>query len=296
MRRLWLMLLCGLAWGQPQPDFRVDSRLVPLSVGVSTKDRAVSGLQRQDFVVLDNGRTQEILSFQPESAVLDVILLVDVSTSIGASFDRLRSLALASIKDLRPEDRVGIIAFAQHRLLVLPPTFDHVLASAEMKMLRATVPFTELNRNVVETARYLSEVARPRSQAVVLIFSDNIGSSSLKLDKALEEMGESDVLLNLVRFHPRSLVGRNLDELAAATGGYVMWASEKASPMAELLQRIRGRYQLTYAPRRAEPGTRHRIEVRLAKTPRTLAAKSKGEVWRLHHRSGYTVSARLPSR
>jgi hypothetical protein len=261
-------------------------------VEVNSKKGIIQGLQREDFVVFDNGRPQKILGFQSESPALDIILLLDVSGSMAKSFPRLRALALDALQQLRKDDRVGIIAFAKYRLLVLPPTEDHVLASAELKLLDVSNSSTELNENVIESARYLSEVARPRAQTAVLIFSDSIGFNTINKSRALDLLGERDVLLHLIQFYSGVYFAGDLPSLVSASGGQRTWSNSSSADLQKLFRRMRERYQISYAPPPSPPGSRHKIEIRFAKSPTVLEAKSRGAAWRLHHRSGYTVSAR----
>ena len=57
-----ITLLCfaGFATAQVQPIYRVGTRLVTVDVLVRTDKGAVKGLTKEDFILQDKGKTQQI--------------------------------------------------------------------------------------------------------------------------------------------------------------------------------------------------------------------------------------------
>jgi VWFA-related protein len=66
----WITLigLAGLMAAQEPSSFRVNTRLVEVDVVVRSKDTAVTGLTKDDFRILDNGRPQNITTFSVRSS------------------------------------------------------------------------------------------------------------------------------------------------------------------------------------------------------------------------------------
>jgi VWFA-related protein len=59
-----ILLAAGALPGQsPSPIFKTDAKLVQVDVVVRDKNGPVSGLTKQDFTLLDNGKPQEIAVF-----------------------------------------------------------------------------------------------------------------------------------------------------------------------------------------------------------------------------------------
>ena len=64
MRRAIILIGLASVMAAQQPStFRVNTRLVEVDVVVRSKDRAVTGLTKNDFRILDNGKPQSIATF-----------------------------------------------------------------------------------------------------------------------------------------------------------------------------------------------------------------------------------------
>jgi VWFA-related protein len=112
MRRVATLGLLAVAWVVRAQDstFSTDVRVVNLLAAVRDRDgRFVKGLTKEDFVVQDEGRPQEIRYFAQESNLpLTIGLLVDTSCS---QMRVLESERTASYKFLDQVLRVDDVAF-----------------------------------------------------------------------------------------------------------------------------------------------------------------------------------------
>jgi VWFA-related protein len=68
LRWITLIGLAGLMAAQEPSSFRVNTRLVEVDVVVRSKDSAVTGLTKDDFRILDNGKPQNIATFSVRSS------------------------------------------------------------------------------------------------------------------------------------------------------------------------------------------------------------------------------------
>ena len=68
LRWITLIGLAGLMAAQEPSSFRVNTRLVEVDVVVRSKDVAVTGLTKDDFRILDNGKPQNIATFSVRSS------------------------------------------------------------------------------------------------------------------------------------------------------------------------------------------------------------------------------------
>src|SRR5262245_26705076 len=108
---LWLLTAPTLQ-GQEQvreqiprrPDtIKVNTSLVTVPVIVKDgSNRFVTGLSREDFVILEDGVRQEIANFSSTEEPFSVALLLDTSLSTKDRLTTIRSAAQDFIKQLQP--------------------------------------------------------------------------------------------------------------------------------------------------------------------------------------------------
>ena len=192
-----LVLTTGSAFAQTQaappaaaesaaPDqrtvFRSNSALVALNVTVQDPSaKYIAGLQPADFAVYEDGVKQEVRFFESSSVPVDLIVLIDTSSSMSDKIDIVHDAASGFLKTLRPGDRGAVVAFADSVDVVQPLTADHALLE---KAVRATAArgSTALNNAVYVSLKQFGRFARqdgdPRRQAIVVL-SDGADTSSL---------------------------------------------------------------------------------------------------------------------
>jgi VWFA-related protein len=285
-RMLWIILSAVILRGQPPGSFSVEVRRIQVEAQVRDRDKAVSGLSKEDFLLLDEGVEQPILNLASADRPLDLMLLLDVSASLAHMIEDLKRRAVEAMAELRPIDRVGLMTFSGEHHLVLPPTFAHDVAASEMKYLYTRGMGTELYGNVLETARYLKRVARPGARRAILMITDNAGTRRVTRQQALDALWESDVMLNGI-FYRRSHIDYLADcrPLMEGSGGEVVFAERDHLPLTEMFRKLREGYELTYAAPDAEAGSRRRIQVRI----RPNLSQAERKKWRVRARSGYIV-------
>lgn len=110
-----LIILSGaisIAAQQDDPVLKIDSSLVRLNVGVvDQRGRAITSLNKDDFVVYEDGIRQPISRFEPTVAPFSVVMLLDMSGSTLGFRDTIRAAAFRFVDALAPEDRVAVIEF-----------------------------------------------------------------------------------------------------------------------------------------------------------------------------------------
>src|SRR5215472_3012127 len=98
----------------PQMTVNVGVDLVNVSFTVTDrKGHLVSGLGRQDFLIEEDGRKQDIQFFSHENELpLTLGVLVDISPSVKPTFDQERYAATQFLEQiLRPKDLAMVISF-----------------------------------------------------------------------------------------------------------------------------------------------------------------------------------------
>jgi VWFA-related protein len=130
----WLVLLVCLLTpfnvsGQkqePEETIRVDSDLVDLNVSVVSLDpqKESPNLQQKDFLILEDGKPQEISFFATAETPFDLVLLLDLSGSTKDKLKLIRDSAKRFVEATRQTDRVAVVSFTRSVQLVCPLTLD----------------------------------------------------------------------------------------------------------------------------------------------------------------------------
>ncbi|MBK8315799.1 MAG: VWA domain-containing protein [Acidobacteria bacterium] len=97
---------------EQQPTFKFGTMLITVPVVVTDRyGRFVTGLNRNDFSVYEDGASQKIETFSSIESPFSVALLIDTSRSTQNKLAAIRKAALAFIKQLQPRDRVMVVTF-----------------------------------------------------------------------------------------------------------------------------------------------------------------------------------------
>ncbi len=90
---------------------RTDEVLLPVSVR-DVEGKPVNGLREDQFLIYDNGRRQQITSFNRRRVPANIVLLLDSSGSVFHQMRLIREAAGQFIEGLLEEDRVCVMQFA----------------------------------------------------------------------------------------------------------------------------------------------------------------------------------------
>ena len=98
---------------QEQDDVvRVDTDLVTVPVSVLDRNgRYLPDLQKEDFVIFEDGIQQEIGYFAAVEKPFTVVLVLDTSASTWSKLGQIKDAARAFVAELRPDDQVMVISF-----------------------------------------------------------------------------------------------------------------------------------------------------------------------------------------
>jgi Ca-activated chloride channel homolog len=96
-----------------RPEVILDTALVTVPVTVTDGwGRFVTGIQKNDFKVAEDGVPQEIAEFSDLKTPFSVALLLDLSHSTRQKLPVIKKAALEFVKQLQPRDRVLVVAFS----------------------------------------------------------------------------------------------------------------------------------------------------------------------------------------
>jgi VWFA-related protein len=183
MRSKYLVpLICCVAAGLlPAADeefvFRSDVALVRVDAQVVDRNnRPITGLKVEDFVLLENGKPQEIRNFAREEMPIDILLLLDVSGSMQAHVSRLASAASEALNVLGAEDRVAIMVFDRGTRVRLPFRKERSEIQRGLDAVLRQESFdggTDITRGLQDAIRYVEQQARRDARRAIVILTDD---------------------------------------------------------------------------------------------------------------------------
>ena len=265
----------------PTITFKSNVNLVLVDTTVrDKKGRVVSGLQKTNFQVLEDGVEQPIRVFSESQLPLAIAIVVDKSGSMRHLFGELRDSAVRALSALHPQDRVALFAFDRRVERLTDLTSDHEEIARAFEQLDAGGG-TDILDAVYEASRYL-KLAAPKERRAIVLISDNISfrffnrrSEDEIVNTALEF--ETDIHSIQVRQGfgftgplipiPGTKLERvSISQITKNTGGEITHSGSGSAgrSLAEVLDRIRRRYALGYYSPNNKPGEFHRLQVRLS--------------------------------
>lgn len=266
----------------------VQAEQFTISVGVNlvnvlfsvTDDRGrfISGLGPNDFIVDEDGVTQEVLHFARENELpLTLALLVDTSPSVRPVFDEEQRTAVAFLRSiLRPQDLALLIGFDRSVTLIQDFTESPDLLSDAIYSLDIG------SGTSVFDAVFLASEEKLRSEAgrkaIVLISDGEDTTSRVDRGEALIAAHQADAIVYSISNSPprrRGLFGggrpsvgdiKTLEELSEETGGAV-FVLDRQDEFGEIFARIadelRTQYSLGYVSTNPEKDGKYReIKIR----------------------------------
>ena len=183
---------------------KVETSLVTMPVSVLDRDgRFISGLRQQDFRIFENGIEQKVDYFQAVEQPFTVILLIDVSPSTQFKIDEIQQAAIAFVDQLRPSDRVMVIAFDE-RVHVLSPITNN------RNQLRNAIRSTQFGdgTGLYEAVNYVinEQMRQIQGRKAVVLFTDGVDTTSRRASyqSTVAETEEVDALFYTIRYDTAS--------------------------------------------------------------------------------------------
>ncbi|MFZ0818497.1 MAG: VWA domain-containing protein [Candidatus Acidiferrales bacterium] len=254
----------GNVRAQEQSDnvVRVNVNLVLVDATVKTKSgQIMADLKKSDFDVREDGVSQKVEIFSRDELPLDVALVLDLSDSIGPFLGPLRDAANTALAALKPDDEVALFTFATEAEMRVPFTRDRSKITEEINSFKARGA-TNINDGIFVAAKYLLLNAVPKGRRVIILISDDVGTSaggegtrdivteSIAADAVLYNLkipGENGPGTYLMQSMTPGLV--DIHKVMDATGGEIFDVKNVAnlgSAFQALIERIKTRYTLGY--------------------------------------------------
>jgi VWFA-related protein len=279
-----LAVVCLLGAGidaprQAPPSFRGVANAVPLYVTVTDAEgRAVSGLTRDEFEILEDGRARDVAVFAAAHQPVAATLLLDMNGP-PVEVPWLRDAATAFVNALAPDDRVRLGTFGDEIFLSPRLTGDraylHWLLREEL-WAAASSPLW----NAVDAA--LAADGEPADRRTIVLLTNGYHAPPRRLDG---RVGARDVLdraeatgtaVFVVTFEAVTL-DRRLQLLADRTGGRLTTIQDLSfapEVFAGIVSDLHTQYMLGFVPARID-GDTHEIEVRVTRPGATVRSRTR---------------------
>jgi VWFA-related protein len=158
------------------------------------KNRAIPGLGRRDFEVVENGKEREIISVESSTAPFNLVLLLDVSGSVDNYVNFIRKAARNFVETVGKDDRVSIIIFNEDVKLLSTFSTDKAKLSESLDTFDAgggTAYYDALAFTISETLRPL----KGERTAIVVLTDGDDNRSFLPFDSLAGSIQESGALI-----------------------------------------------------------------------------------------------------
>jgi VWFA-related protein len=288
----------------PEDDVvRVETNLVTTPVSVLDRDgRFIPGLRKKDFKIFENGVPQAITYFQSSEQPFTVVLMIDTSPSTRYQIDEIHYAALTFVNQLRPTDKVMVMAFdGRLRLLSEPTTEKQKIFAAIYKAQFGS------GTSLYDAVDYVTnmDVVKALGRKAVVIFTDGVDTTSRQanFESTVAGVEEVDALFYPIRYNTQRSgsaaavaqtfgtgimvqLGRGqsdaeyergksyLEMLATNTGGRMFEADTIKNldvAFAGVAEELRRQYSIGYyASDDGKPGDRKKIKIEVSRPPKAV--------------------------
>jgi VWFA-related protein len=245
----------------------VDVDVVQVTVTVTDdRGRYVRGLSRSAFHVYEDGKPQPISHFYGDDAPLELVVALDLSTSIRPALPGMKRAVLAFLSALPAHHRLTLLGFNDDVFTLLPRTADAADRERIVNSLSAW-GMTALYEAVIEGVALLG--SRPGRKAMLVFTDGQDQGSHVTLADVEQTLHSSDLILYMIGQGQGMVsepLARLMDRLAIPTGGRTVSTTsiEKLqSAFADLFDEMSHQYVLGYQSPTAPDDRWREIEVKV---------------------------------
>jgi Ca-activated chloride channel family protein len=159
-------------------SIKVDVNAVLLNVSVRDRytNRSITGLQKSDFLVFENGTAQKVQQLLPEDAPFNLLLLLDVSGSTGSYIKLMRQAATNFTRQINEKDRIAIATFNSDIQLLQDFTSDRDAAARAIKRIHSGGGTAFYDALLTCLNEYMSNV---QGRKAIVVFTDGVDNQLL---------------------------------------------------------------------------------------------------------------------
>lgn len=183
---------------KPGDIISVETTEVMLPVTVrDASGRLVSDLRRDDFHVYEDDRQQSLSDLALRQVPVDVILMVDASSSVAANLDDFRRAAEEFASKLDAKDRISLIKFDDRVELLQDWTQSRFQLHRALNRIEPGM-FTRFYDALVLAAN--EQFGRTQSRRAIIVLSDGIdsGRGTSSMEQALQSVLNAQVSVYVI--------------------------------------------------------------------------------------------------
>ncbi len=254
-------------------SLRVDVSLVLVPVTITDPmNRLVTGLERENFLIMDNGEKQEIRHFASEDAPVSLGVIFDMSGSMADKIDRSKEAVVEFFKTANPDDEFFLVVFNDKPEMI--SDFTNSIEQIQGQLVFALPK----GRTALMDAIYmgLAKMRQAKNQKkALLIISDGGDNHSRYTESEIQSMvKEADVQLYAIGIfspNPSTLEEQTgpvtLSSITDVTGGRT-FTVDNVNELPDVATKIgielRNQYVIGYRPTKpARDGKWRKIKVKL---------------------------------
>jgi len=289
---------------QPSPSdygseytLKLNANMVILSATVLDRHNAlVSGLNKDDFQIHEDGVLQQVKNFSHEDIPVTVGILVDNSGSMGPKRADVIAAALAFARSSNPKDQMFVVNFNDHVSFGLPPATPFTDQQDQLQAALSTIAAigqTSLYDGLAAALEHLKQGNRDK-KVLILISDGGDNASKRTLAQVIDMAKHSAAIIYSIGIFDEQDGDQNpgvLKRFAKETGGEAFFPEsprEITSICEGIARDIRTQYTLTYVPTIASQNGKYRaIEV-------NASTRGRGRL-SVRTRTGYSVPLTLPA-
>lgn len=276
---------------------KVDVDLVKIDALVLQKNtaRIVGGLNKEDFLLYEDGIKQEITHFSQDELPLSVVVAIDRGPAcphpIDVWSDEAHRAAREAIDRLKPVDEIAVMAFTDSAKLIQPFTRNRIMIEQALNNIPAPAKTTKVahcfNLMFADAAEHMLKASNPAGRRVIIVitsmtrlFDCSNGPSNRVAAAAIYESGavvcaiipigiiqRVENALQTVATRVNKVVAANymdLEYLANETGGEVLADKPKKldTTFQTLIDHLRSRYNLAFvSTNKKRDGTTRKLKL-----------------------------------
>jgi VWFA-related protein len=248
----------------PQPSesgsgytLKLNADMVLLSATVVDRHNAlVSGLQKNDFQIYEDGVIQQIQHFSHEDIPVTVGIVVDNSSSMAPKRADVIAAALAFARSSNPQDQMFVVNFNEHVSFGLPAGTPFTDKTDQLQRALSTInPIgqTALYDGMAAALNH-ARLGSSDKRVIILISDGGDNRSKHTLPQVIDLAKQSGAIIYAIGIFDEDDNDRNpnvLARFAKETGGEAFFpeSSKEIPAICEQIARdIRAQYTLTYVP------------------------------------------------
>lgn len=213
-----ILLCCAICLGQEKEDevIRVETKLINVPVVVTDRNgKPVLGLRKENFVIYEDEKKQQIASFALTESPFEIALLLDTSGSTRNELTLIRRAASYFISSLRKDDRVAIVSFESVIRDNKPTTITRILSDLtdDRRILEEALskvgtsngtPYYDAIVKIVEQVFNKEPEEKYKAKRAIVALTDGVDSVSISdFEEAFEKVQQKGLVVYFIQLDTR---------------------------------------------------------------------------------------------